>query len=232
MKVIFVVIKALLWKEYKSLTKNIMSKIVMTIATMIFMYFLLYIRLKTTDFSIGTYKYNINYMAVILGYLVFVSNLRFWYEKNMNMLEILFIMPTKIYFIIIGKMLLPMFMSVMMLVSFYMLSTCIAFIIFQSSIFSITTIFQILLLTVVFEIFYSIINCYAMWCASLAYAKIIQFISVVLYMGSVFTVFAIPKNFNLYNSIGTWIIMSLLGIYAIICYFHINKEKAMSTLSI
>lgn len=226
------VIKALLWKEYKSLTKNIMSKIVMTMGTMIFIYLLLYIRLKTTKFSIDSYQYNINYMTVILGYLIFVSNLRFWYEKNMNMLEILFIMPTKIYFIIIGKLLLPMFMSVMTLVSFYMISTCIGFIIFQSNIFSIATLSQILLLSVVFEIFYSIINCYAMWCASLTYAKIIQFISVVLYMGSVFTVFAIPTNFSLYSSMGTWIIMSLLGINATICYLRINKEKAMSTLSI
>lgn len=226
------VVKALLWKEYKSLTKNIVSKTVMIIGTIILIYLLLYIRLRITDFSIDAYQYNISYMTVILGYLVFVSNLRFWYEKNMNMLEILFIMPTKIYVIIIGKMLLPMFMSVIMSISFYIISTCIGFIIFQSSIFSIATISQILLLSVVFEIFYSIINCYAMWCASLSYAKIIQFISVMLYMGSVFTVFAIPTNFNLYNYTGTWIIMSLLGIYAIICYFRINKEKAMSTLYI
>lgn len=226
------VIKALLWKEYKSLTKNIMSKIAMTIGTMIFIYSLLYIRLKTSNFSIDVYQYNINYLTVILGYLIFVSNLRFWYEKNMNMLEILFIMPTKIYFIIIGKLLLPMFMSVVTLVSFYIISTFIGFIMFQSNIFSITILSQILLLTVVFEIFYSIINCYAMWCASLTYAKIIQFISVVLYMGSVFTIFAVPTNFDLYSSMGTWIIMSLLGIYATICYFRINKEKAMSTLYI
>lgn len=226
------VVKALLWKEYKSLTKNIVSKTVMIIGTIILIYLLLYIRLRITDFSIDAYQYNISYMTVILGYLVFVSNLRFWYEKNMNMLEILFIMPTKIYVIIIGKMLLPMFMSVIMSISFYIISTCIGFIIFKSSIFSIATISQILLLSVVFEIFYSIINCYAMWCASLSYAKIIQFISVMLYMGSVFTVFAIPTNFNLYNYTGTWIIMSLLGIYAIICYFRINKEKAMTTLYI
>lgn len=226
------VIKALLWKEYRSLIKNIMSKIVMTIGTIMFIYLMLYIRLKTTDFSIGVYQYNINYMTVILGYLVFISNLRFWYEKNMNMLEVLFIMPTKIYVIIVGKMLLPIFMSFIVSVSFYIMSTCIGFIIFQNSIFSIATISQILLLSIIFEVFYSIINCYAMWCASLAYAKVIQFISVVLYMGSVFTVFVIPTNFNLYNSVGTWIIMSLLGIYAIICYFRINKEKALNTLYI
>lgn len=226
------IIKAMLWKEYKSFKKNIISKTVTTLGTMIFIYLLSYIRLKTTNFSIEVFQNNINYMTVILGYLIFVSNLRFWYEKNMNMLEILFIMPTKIYVIIIGKLLLPMLLSVITMVTFYIISTCIGFTIFQNNIFSIVTLSQIIMLSVIFEIFYSIINCYAMRCASLTYAKIIQFISVVLYMGSVFTVFAIPANFSLYSSMGTWIIMSLLGIYAIICYFLIDKEKAMSTLSI
>ena len=71
-----------------------------------------------------------------------------------------------------------------------------------------------------------------MWCASLTYAKVIQFISVMLYMGSIFTMFVIPTNFSLYNSLGTWIVMSIIGVYAAICYSRINKEKAMNTLSI
>ncbi|WP_279146191.1 hypothetical protein [Clostridium tyrobutyricum] len=226
------IIKALLWKEFKSLTKNIKSKVVMGIGTIIFIYLLLFVRLHTSDFSISVYRYNINYMTVILGYLMFISNLRFWYEKNMNMLEILFIMPTKLYVIIIGKMILPILISVSLSVIFYFLSTGIGWIVFKSSIFSFITLFEILLISVVFQIFYSIINCYAMWCASLAYAKVIQFISVMLYMGSVFTMFVIPTNFSLYNSLGTWIVMSIIGVYAAICYSRINKEKAMNTLSI
>ncbi|RBP65361.1 hypothetical protein DES36_107101 [Alkalibaculum bacchi] len=226
------IIKALLWKEFKSLTKNIKSKVVMAIGTIIFIYLLLFIRLHTSDFSISVYRYNINYMTVILGYLMFISNLRFWYEKNMNMLETLFIMPTKLYVIIIGKMILPILISVSLSVIFYFLSTGIGWIVFKSSIFSFITLFEILLISVVFQIFYSIINCYAMWCASLAYAKVIQFISVMLYMGSVFTMFVIPTNFSLYNSLGTWIVMAIIGVYAAICYSRINKEKAMNTLSI
>ena len=226
------IIKALLWKEFKSLTKNIKSKVVMGIGTIIFIYLLLFVRLHTSDFSISVYRYNINYMTVILGYLMFISNLRFWYEKNMNMLEILFIMPTKLYVIIIGKMILPILISVSLSVIFYFLSTGIGWIVFKSSIFSFITLFEILLISVVFQIFYSIINCYAMWCASLAYAKVIQFISVMLYMGSVFTMFVIPTNFSLYNSLGTWIVMAIIGVYAAICYSRINKEKAMNTLSI
>jgi len=226
------IIKALLWKEFKSLVKNIKSKVVMSIGTMVFIYLLLFVRLQTSDFSISVYQYNINYMTVILGYLMFISNLRFWYEKNMNMLETLFIMPTKLYVIIIGKMLLPILLSVSLSVAFYFLSTGIGWMVFKSSIFSFTTLFQILLISIVFQIFYSIINCYAMWCASLAYAKVIQFISVMLYMGSVFTMFVIPTNFSLYNSLGTWIIMAMIGVYAVICYSRINKEKAMNTLSI
>jgi len=226
------IIKALLWKEFKSLTKNIKSKVVMGIGTILFIYLLLFIRLHTSDFSISVYRYNINYMTVILGYLMFISNLRFWYEKNMNMLETLFIMPTKLYVIIIGKMILPILISVSLSVIFYFLSTGIGWIVFKSSIFSFITLFEILLISVVFQIFYSIINCYAMWCASLAYAKVIQFISVMLYMGSVFTMFVIPTNFSLYNSLGTWIVMAIIGVYAAICYSRINKEKAMNTLSI
>jgi hypothetical protein len=226
------IIKALLWKEFKSLTKNIKSKVVMGIGTILFIYLLLFVRLHTSDFSISVYRYNINYMTVILGYLMFISNLRFWYEKNMNMLETLFIMPTKLYVIIIGKMILPILISVSLSVIFYFLSTGIGWIVFKSSIFSFITLFEILLISVVFQIFYSIINCYAMWCASLAYAKVIQFISVMLYMGSVFTMFVIPTNFSLYNSLGTWIVMSIIGVYAAICYSRINKEKAMNTLSI
>lgn len=226
------IIKALLWKEFKSLTKNMKSKVGMSIGTMVFIYLLLFVRLQTSDFSISVYQYNINYMTVILGYLMFISNLRFWYEKNMNMLETLFIMPTKLYVIIIGKMLLPILISVSLSIIFYLLSTGIGLVVFKSSIFSFTTLFQILLISVVFQIFYSIINCYAMWCASLAYAKVIQFISVMLYMGSIFTMFVIPTNFSLHNSLGTWIIMFIIGVYAIICYSKINKEKAMNTLSI
>lgn len=226
------IIKALLWKEFKSLTKNIKSKVVMGIGTILFIYLLLFVRLHTSDFSISVYRYNINYMTVILGYLMFISNLRFWYEKNMNMLETLFIMPTKLYVIIIGKMILPILISVSLSVIFYFLSTGIGWIVFKSSIFSFITLFEILLISVVFQIFYSIINCYAMWCASLAYAKVIQFISVMLYMGSVFTMFVIPTNFSLYNSLGTWIVMAIIGVYAAICYSRINKEKAMNTLSI
>lgn len=226
------VFKAIFWKEAKSLRKNLKAKVVMSIGTMFLIYFLLFIRLQTTSLSFKTYQNSVNYMTVIFGYIMFISNLRFWYEKNMKMLEILFILPAKLYTIIFAKIALPILISVLSSVFFYLLSLCFGFIAFEASVFSVKQLGQILLLNTFFQVCYSIINCYAMWCASLTYAKVIQFISIVLYMGSAFTLFALPTGFSLYDSLGTWIVMMILGIYALICYFRIDKEKAINTLSV
>lgn len=75
------IVKAILWKEIKSFQKNIKSKFMMTIGTILFLYALLFVKLKTKELSIEIYENNITYMTVIIGYLIFISNLRFWYEK-------------------------------------------------------------------------------------------------------------------------------------------------------
>lgn len=150
----------------------------------------------------------------------------------MGMLEILFTLPSKMYSIILGKMILPIVMSVIISIIFYVVSSITGVIMFDANIFSIISLLKVLTISIVFQICYSVINCYAMWCASMAYAKVIQYISVALYLGSVFTMFIVPTNFELYNWIGTWIILLIIGVYAIICYFRIDKEKAINTLAI
>lgn len=226
------IVKAIFWKDLKSLQKNIKSKLIMLIGTILFIYSLLYVKSKISHFSIVVYESNVTYMTAIIGYIIYISNLKFWYEKNMGMLEILFTLPSSVYLIILGKMILPILLSIIVSITFYATSSIIGFAIFNVKIFSIISLIEVLIVSTIFQVFYSVINCYAMWCASLAFAKVIQFVSVVLYLGSVFTMYIVPNNFNLYKWIGTWIILIIIGLYAIFCYFRINKEKAIDTLSI
>lgn len=226
------IVKAIFWKDLKSLQKNIKSKLIMLIGTILFIYSLLYVKSKISHFSIVVYESNVTYMTAIIGYIIYISNLKFWYEKNMGMLEILFTLPSSVYLIILGKMILPILLSIIVSITFYATSSIIGFAIFNVKIFSIISLIEVLIVSTIFQVFYSVINCYAIWCASLAFAKVIQFVSVVLYLGSVFTMYIVPNNFNLYKWIGTWIILIIIGLYAIFCYFRINKEKAIDTLSI
>ena len=209
------VVKAIFWKELRSLQKNIKSKFVMTVGTILFIFLLLYVKSKASHFSPQIYKNNITYMTAIIGYIIYISNLRFWYEKNMGMLEVLFSLPASINLII-----------------FYVISLFVGIVMFNIEIFSIVPLMEVLVISTIFQIFYSVINCYAMWCASLAYAKTIQFISVIMYLGSIFTMYIVPNDFKIYNWIGTWIILMVIGLYAIICYLKITKERAINTLSI
>lgn len=226
------VVKAIFWKELRSLQKNIKSKFVMTVGTILFIFLLLYVKSKTSHFSPQIYKNNITYMTAIIGYIIYISNLRFWYEKNMGMLEVLFSLPASVNLIILGKIILPILMSIIVSIIFYVISFIVGIVMFNIEIFSIVPLMEVLVISTIFQIFYSVINCYAMWCASLAYAKIIQFISVIMYLGSIFTMYIVPNDFKIYNWIGTWIILMVIGLYAIICYLKITKERAINTLSI
>lgn len=226
------VVKAIFWKELRSLQKNIKSKFVMTVGTILFIFLLLYVKSKASHFSPQIYKNNITYMTAIIGYIIYISNLRFWYEKNMGMLEVLFSLPASVNLIILGKIILPILMSIIVSIIFYVISFIVGIVMFNIEIFSIVPLMEVLVISTIFQIFYSVINCYAMWCASLAYAKIIQFISVIMYLGSIFTMYIVPNDFKIYNWIGTWIILMVIGLYAIICYLKITKERAINTLSI
>ena len=226
------VVKAIFWKELRSLQKNIKSKFVMTVGTILFIFLLLYVKSKASHFSPQIYKNNITYMTAIIGYIIYISNLRFWYEKNMGMLEVLFSLPASINLIILGKIILPILMSIIVSIIFYVISLFVGIVMFNIEIFSIVPLMEVLVISTIFQIFYSVINCYAMWCASLAYAKTIQFISVIMYLGSIFTMYIVPNDFKIYNWIGTWIILIVIGLYAIICYLKITKERAINTLSI
>ena len=95
---------------------------------------------------------------------------------------------------------------------------------------SIVMLLQIVLISLLFEIIYSIINCYAMWCASLAYAKFIQMVSVILYLGSVFSIMLTPVKLNLFNSPGVLGVIIIMSVYSLRCLKKITKEGAINTL--
>lgn len=224
------VIKALVWKEYQTLLVNKKSLLATLIGCFIFIYIFIFMRLKINNFSNTNFIGKINYSTLMISYIVFISSLKFWHEKAMCTLEVLFMLPAKIITIIIGKMILPILVAQICSIIFYIISCCILLFISGSLYFSIITLLQIMLLSIIFQIFYSIINCYAMWCASLNYAKIIQVISVILYLGAVFSVIIVPTKINIFNSIGVWFVMGLIGLYSLWCLKKIKREKAILTL--
>ena len=71
-----------------------------------------------------------------------------------------------------------------------------------------------------------------MWCASMTFAKVIQFISFIIYMGAIFVVFVLPGTVDFLKSIPVWIALVIIFVYSLICYLKIDKEKALNTLYI
>lgn len=224
------VIKGIVWKEYRTLLTNIKGLIVMSLGCQLFIYIFIFVRMKSSGFSVEQFIGNVNYASLMIAYIVFISSLKFWHEKSMNTLEILFMFPSNMITLVIGKAIVPILISQVSVIFFYVVSCGALSFITQNIYFSIITIIQIIIMSVIFEVFYSIINCYAMWCASLNYAKIIQIISVILYLGAVFSVIVVPTKINFFTSPGVWIVMGIIGIYSFFCLKLINKEKAILTL--
>ena len=224
------IMNVILWKEFVLLKKKKTSTIFMMIGTTFIICLFIMVKLKSDGFNMINYFSNINYASIMLAYIFYISFLKFWHEKAMNTLEVLFMLPTNLINIIIGKMLLPMIIALSYTIIFFSMASIIYFLITGVFIFNIYNLLQIIFISFLFQFFYGIINCYAMWCASLTYAKVIQIISIILYLGSIFSLLIIPAKVSFFNSIGIWITIFILVLYALICFLRIDREKAINTL--
>lgn len=223
-------IKAIVWKEYAILCTNKKGLFLMMLGYIAFIGIFIWAKISTKGFQIEEFESNINYATLTVSYMIFISSLKFWQEKSMQTLEVLFMLPTSIIGIIMAKTIVPICISQISVVSFYFIANGVCMIITGQGCGSTVMLLQIVFISTLFEILYSIINCYAMWCASLTYAKFIQMVSVILYLGSVFSIMLTPVKLNFLNSPGVWGVIIIMSIYSLRCLKKITKERAINTL--
>lgn len=88
----------ILWKEIVLFKKRKTSTVFMILGTTFLIYLFIMVKLKSDGFNMINYFSNINYASIMLEYIFYT-------------LEVLFMLPTNLINIIIGKMLLPMRIS-------------------------------------------------------------------------------------------------------------------------
>lgn len=223
-------VKAIVWKEYAILCANKKGLLLMLVGYITFIGIFIWAKISTKGFYIEEFESSINYATLTISYMIFISSLKFWQEKSMQTLEVLFMLPTSIMGIIMAKTIVPICISQISVVSFYLIANVFCIMVTEQTCGSMVILLQIIFISALFEILYSIINCYAMWCASLTYAKFIQMLSVILYLGSVFSIMLTPIKFNFFNSPGVFGVIIIMSIYSLICLKKITKERAINTL--
>ena len=123
------IMNVILWKEFVLLKKKKTSTIFMMIGTTFIICLFIMVKLKSDGFNMINYFSNINYASIMLAYIFYISFLKFWHEKAMNTLEVLFMLPTNLINIIIGKMLLPMIIALSYTIIFFSMASIIYFLI-------------------------------------------------------------------------------------------------------
>lgn len=116
-------LNAILWKEFKSIKDNFISKLIPQIGMSIILtiMFVVKIKLLNTNINATTAKNFLMYMLIVVGYISFISNLKFWQEKSFKTIESLLATPIPIKLIILGKVLAPTIISIIIILIHYIL---------------------------------------------------------------------------------------------------------------
>ncbi|MBV4431674.1 hypothetical protein KM803_10060 [Clostridium tyrobutyricum] len=224
-------LNALLWKEFKLIKQNVVSKFISQLSINIILIAILILRVKISKLpmNIDTIINITTYVLIITGYISFISNLKFWQEKSFKTIESLLATPIPIYIVVISKILAPIIFSIIVILINYSIYEVFFALFFKYNIFRISSLLIAIALSSFFDYCYGIITAYSMWCASIGVAKILQYLSIGIYLSSIFSIFFVPSNINLLNSNIKYAFI-LLVIVSFYCFIFINKEKCITSL--
>lgn len=224
---------ATIWKELLIVKKHIKTSYIFLIMGYVIIMFISIVKIKVQMnemiISLPSIEKIILYIIVYVGFLNFVNVMRFWEEKNLGTMEILFIINQSIRVTIVSKVISYIIVQVVNIVIFYNITSVIFSIYFGQNLFSLKTLLLGILLSIVLTFPYGIINGYVMWCMKTGIAKIMQVISTILSLGCLGVLWGkldqtyISRSFIIFLSctiITLWIIAGLSLIKS-------NKEKAL-----
>ena len=224
-------LNSILWKEFKNIKRNMKIQMISYTGITVLFCIILFAKSLLLGKEINPTIINnfIQYSLIIIGYMSFLSNIKFWQEKSLKTLESLFATPIPLKILILGKVLAPTIFSVICIGIYYIIFGLLMAFILAINSFNILNLLFPLIISILFNILFGIINAYGMWCASAALAKLLQLISLGLYLLSIIPVFMITAKNNIsdFNFAYFFIILSILSIY---CLVRCNKEKAITTL--
>lgn len=224
-------LNAILWKEFKSIKDTFISKLIPQIGMSIILtiMFVVKIKLLNTNINATTAKNFLMYMLIVVGYISFISNLKFWQEKSFKTIESLLATPIPIKLIILGKVLAPTIISIIIILIHYILYSIGFYIFLKINTFSFSVFLIPILFSITFCFCYGFINGYCMWCGSISMAKILQFFSIAIYLTSIFSILTINSNTEILNSKikYVFILLIILGFYSLL---FTSKEKAITTI--
>lgn len=224
-------ISAIMWKEFKTIKYNFMTKLISQLGISVFATIIFIAKIIMHDATDNTdiSKNFLIYILVIIGYVSFISNLRFWQEKSLKTIESLLATPISIKLIIFSKVLAPTLLSSLMILIHYFIYGLFLLIFFKVNLFSIYTLAVPFFISFAFNILYGIINGYGMWCANLTIAKFLQLLSVGIYLTSIFSIFTISSEISILSGSIKYVLI-IIAILSEYCLLFTTKEKAITTL--
>lgn len=168
------------------------------------------------------------YLLIVIGYITFIQNLKFWQEKYYNTLEAVLATNISIRTFLIGKIVFPLLLSIITVVANYIVLNIVLFFLIGSSFIDIKILLYTLYVSSVFSCCYGIINGYCMWCASMGMAKLMQYITMAIYVFGLTSIF-IYKSSGLALTYINYILLCLIFI-SLVFLIKTNKEKAILSL--
>lgn len=168
------------------------------------------------------------YALTVIGFIIFIQNLKFWQEKHYKTLESVLATNISIKIFLLSKMIFPLILSIISIfIDYLVINIGVNFLGVQSFI-GLDILVYGIFISSVFNVCYGIINGYCMWCASMNIAKLMQFITVGIYsLGLINALLYSPKNLNL--DLINYILIGLIIISGILL-LKLDKEKAILSL--
>ncbi len=219
-------IKAIIFKEFTVFKKKLVFNLFNLLGLSIFFSVIYIVRVMAFK--------NLNpepiglYLLIMIGYISFVQNLKFWQEKLNNSLERILATDIPIKIFLIGKLIFPLMISIILIVINYLSIKILSYLLFNQILLNFRILLYAMYISLLFNFCFGVINGYSMWCGSMLQAKVMQIITVLIYSGSLISTFIYnPDRLDLK------VINTFLGFFIVISFIFfikINKEKTVLNL--
>lgn len=219
-------INTIIFKEYIAFKKNWIFKLLNILGISFFLSIFFVLRVKLLENSnpvpIGLY------ILIIIAYNSFMQNLKLWQEKANKNLESILATSIPIKSFLIGKILFPLIVSIILILFNYIIMNVLSYLLLGQILLNFKILIYAVYISSIFNLCYGIITGYYMWCGSMLQAKFMQYITLLIYAGSLINTFIYkPDSINL-----KVINITLLFFIFISSIFllKINKERTILNL--
>lgn len=219
-------IKSIVLKEYTVFKDVLILKMLNILAICLFLDIVIILRLKIfKDLDASQLAL---YSLIVIGYITFIQNLKFWQEKHYKTLEAVLATNMSIRTFLIGKIIFPFLISIITIVVNYIILNIGVYFLTGGDLIDIKVLLYTLYVSSVFSWCYGIINGYCMWCASMGMAKLMQYITIAIYIFGLTSIFLYKSSILTLTYINY--ILLFLGFVSLIFLIKTNKEKAILSL--